>query len=423
MERFGFVRLSRNYPIPDTGKLIWIHAVSAGETNAIAPLVERLLSHGYQVLMTNMTATGRQRVQALFSDRVFSTYVPYDLPGSLLRFISRVEPSVLVLVDTEIWPNMLHAMHNRSIPVALLNGRLSARSARGYARIKPLTQQMMDAFSCVGVQADAQGERFIELGLPRECLHVTGSIKFDLTLPGDLTERRSELRRILGDRRVLVAASTHEGEEKIILDAFLDIRQACADVLLVLVPRHPSRSLEVIRLIAEYQLECVSRSDAQICQSSTDVYLVDTMGELLYCYAVADVAFVGGSLAPVGGHNPLEALALSVPVMMGPHLWNIEDIAGQLVSANALQVVNDHKDITGFAISQLDDQALRQKLIDNGRRVMAANAGALQRSEELIIELISARQTGALRLLAESGGEEKRLDISNRDWGTLISSH
>lgn len=370
-QRFGFVPGLRA-PRP-----VWIHAVSAGETNAAAPLVERLLGKGYSVLVTTMTPTGRERVNALFGDRVVHYYAPYDLPGAMMRFLARARPSTLAIVDTEIWPNMIHYAHRNGTRTLLINARLSEKSARGYRLVAPLVRNTLRALDAVAVQTETHAARFRELGMPADRLSIAGSIKFDVTLPSDLAERTALLRQKAGNRRIVLAASTHPGEEEIALDAF--VAMGDAEPLLVLAPRHPHRAEEVEKLCNDRGFDVIRHSANLRCEPGARILLLDTMGELMYFYKIADVAFVGGSLVPVGGHNPMEPASLSVPVIMGPYLHNIEEIAAQFVEAGGMLVVDGAAALGRAFAMLLNNEPKRRELVKNAMRVMDANRGALDR--------------------------------------------
>ena len=386
-ERFGWV--SNSDLQGDSRSLIWVHAVSAGETNAAATLVRRLTDEGHRVWLTNTTATGRQRVRSLFGDHCLHSFVPYDLPDALSRFFNRVQPSLLILIDTELWPNMIHVAERRGVPVALVNGRISKASHLRYRRIQALVKPMLGTLSLVAVQSAAHRERMLALGAREECVHVTGSIKFDVELPPDLGEGTRLFRRLSQDRPVLLGASTHYGEETALLTAFVTARRACPTLLLVLAPRHPARADAVHAEAAQHGFSCIRRTELEHSQEITtsDVLLVDTIGELLFCYGIANVAFVGGSLARVGGHNPIEALLLKVPVMMGPHLWDIQDIADQLLSAGAMFGVKDARQCAEFARRMLTDNSGRDEVILRAEQIIDANRGALDRTVELLEEV------------------------------------
>lgn len=378
LQRFGFVS-----PITEP-RLIWVHAVSAGETNAAAPLVNRLLAAGHKVLITTMTPTGRERVERLFGNRVYHTYAPYDLPTAVNRFISRTGAVSLVIVDTELWPNMIWYAHKAGLQVLLVNGRMSERSARGYARVAPLTSLMLSCIDIVAVQTASHGDRFEALGLDRSKLVIAGSIKFDITLPADLEDRTKQIRRRLGARRIFIAASTHEGEEEILLEAFAALKQK--NILMVLAPRHPRRAPEVARLCCSYELEVVRHSEKEPVSTDTCVYLLDTIGELMYFYNVADLAFVGGSLVPIGGHNPMEPASLGVPVIMGPYQQNIDDIGAMFQEAQGMIVCDSASALTLAIDKVFTDERLRRSLIANASGVMEDNRGALDKVVRLVLD-------------------------------------
>lgn len=375
-QRFGFCE-----PIHEPG-LVWVHSVSAGETNAAAPLIRQLLDRGRPVLVTTMTPTGRERVRTLFGDRVHHAYAPYDLPGAVLRFLVRARPEKLVIIDTEMWPNLIHHASRLGTRVLLVNARLSEKSARGYRMISPLVRDMLCNLEVVAAQSPSHGDRFLALGLPPDKLAVTGSIKFDVTHPGDLTVRTSQIADKIGPRTVILAASTHSGEEEIVLDAFRDMVDE--DLLLVLAPRHPHRTPEVESLCKARGLAVSRHSETLTCEARIRVFLLDTMGELMYFYNVAKVAFVGGSLSPTGGHNPMEPASLGVPIIMGPHLHNIEDIAGQFMEAGAMQIVHNADELKTAISDLLGNETVRAEVIANASGVMDANRGALERVLQLI---------------------------------------
>ncbi|WPO45318.1 lipid IV(A) 3-deoxy-D-manno-octulosonic acid transferase [Pseudomonas sp. S1Bt23] len=364
---------------------IWVHAVSVGESIAAAPMIRALLARYPQlpITVTCMTPTGSERIQALFANepRIQHCYLPYDLPCAAARFLDRVRPKLAVIMETELWPNHIHQCAKRGIPVALANGRLSERSARGYGRFAKLTAPMLAEMSLFAVQTEAEAERFRQLGARSETVEVTGSIKFDLSIDPQLLVRASELREQwqAGERPVWIAASTHEGEDAVVLDAHRQLLANHPDALLILVPRHPERFNPVFELCRQQGFATIRRSSAEPVTASTSVLLGDTMGELLFLYALADSAFVGGSLVPNGGHNLLEPAALAKPVLSGPHLFNFLEIAAMLREAGALQEVDDAH---GLAVAvqrlfELPQDA--QKMADAGLRVMRSNQGALQR--------------------------------------------
>lgn len=379
-ERFGL-------GTPSQQRGLWVHAVSVGETLAAAPLVNawRQAHPGAPVRVTTMTPTGSARVQALWGREIQHCYAPYDLPWAWALFFRHTRPQVLVIMETELWPNMLAAAKARGIPVILANARLSERSARGYRRAGWLSRPLLQGLSCVAAQDEATASRFVALGVAPAKVQVTGSIKFDFSPPEALAGRAQQLhvQWQLADRQVLVAASTHEGEDAAVLAAFVQVRQQFPSALLMLVPRHPERFDSVARQVAEQGFALARRSRQQEVSPEVAVFLGDTMGELLLWYAVADVAFVGGSLIPVGGHNMLEPIALEVPTLSGPHVFNFQTIADELVAAGALQLV-DAEQMAEAMLQLLHEPALARRQVAAGHAVMQRNRGALQRQLALI---------------------------------------
>lgn len=364
---------------------IWVHAVSVGESIAAAPMIRALLQRypTLPITVTCMTPTGSERIQALFANqpRVQHCYLPYDLPCAAARFLDRVQPKLAVIMETELWPNHIHQCAKRAIPVALANGRLSERSAKGYGRFSKLTAPMLAEMSFFAVQTEAEAQRFRDLGARPETVEVTGSIKFDLTIDPQLLQRAAQLRgqwQAL-ERPVWIAASTHEGEDEVVLNAHRRLLANYPNALLILVPRHPERFNSVFELCQREGFATVRRSTGASVDGETSVLLGDTMGELLFLYALADSAFVGGSLVPNGGHNLLEPAALAKPVISGPHLFNFLDIAAQLREAGALAEVDDAEGLAVEVQRLFELPRDAQRMADAGLAVMRRNQGALQR--------------------------------------------
>ncbi|MEN1834681.1 lipid IV(A) 3-deoxy-D-manno-octulosonic acid transferase [Pseudomonas lijiangensis] len=364
---------------------IWVHAVSVGESIAAAPMIRALLAQypGLPVTVTCMTPTGSERIKAMFASepRIQHCYLPYDLPWAAGRFLDHVQPRLGIIMETELWPNHIHQCARRNIPVVLANARLSERSARGYALFAGLTRPMLAAMSWFAVQTEAEAQRFRDLGARPECVAVTGSIKFDLSIDPQLPEQAAQLREQwqAAQRPVWIAASTHAGEDESVLAAHRQLLSSHPDALLILVPRHPERFNSVHELCQQQGFTTVRRSSGQVVTPDTSVLLGDTMGELLFLYALADSAFVGGSLVPNGGHNLLEPAALAKPVLSGPNLFNFLEIAALLRQAGALEEVGDPVALA-MAVQKLFDQPqLARSMADAGIGVMKANQGALQR--------------------------------------------
>lgn len=387
-ERFGYFA---ERPTPNG---IWVHAVSVGEVIAAAPLIRALLQRhpDTSLIVTTMTPTGSERVRALFGKKefgasVFHMYAPYDVPSCIARFLRRVQPRLLIIIETELWPNTIHACAQRRIPVVLANARLSEKSAHGYGRFRALTTPMLRELDKVVAQNAEDGARFVALGLPPQHLVVSGSIKFDITLDAEVIARaeraKAEWRR--QGRFIWIAASTHEGEDEIVLEAHRQLRKHFSDALLIVVPRHPERFNDVADLVAKNNLTFAQRS-AKLdgFASDTAVLLGDTMGELLFLYGCADCAFVGGSLIARGGHNMLEPAAWGLPILTGPSDFNFREISALLQQANALSKVSDANSLTTALVDLAGDTALRLQRGNAAKQVIAANRGAL---EKLLVEI------------------------------------
>ena len=364
---------------------IWVHAVSVGESIAAAPMVRALLARYPQlpITITCMTPTGSERIRSMFANepRVQHCYLPYDFPWAAARFLNHIQPRLGVIMETELWPNHIHQCAKRGIPTVLANARLSERSARGYGRFAKLTRPMLAEMSLFAVQTEAEAQRFRDLGARPESVVVTGSIKFDLTIDPALLERAAQLRAEwqAEQRPIWIAASTHAGEDEVILAAHRQLRIAHPNALLILVPRHPERFNSVFDLCQQQGSPVVRRSTATPVTAATSVLLGDTMGELLFLYALADIAFVGGSLVPNGGHNLLEPAALAMPVLSGSHLFNFLEIAALLRGAGALEEVSDAVGLAAAVRRLIEQPALAQQMADAGLGVMKANQGALQK--------------------------------------------
>ena len=382
-QRFGFgARL-----VP---RGVWLHAVSVGEVQACAPLVSALSRRhpGLPLTVTTFTPTGSARARALFGNVAQVRYVPYDLPGSVRRFFRRVQPRLAVIFETELWPNLYRECSRRRIPLVLASARISARSVSRYRRVGALFRETLARTALVAAQGAGDAERFRALGADPATTHVTGNLKFDFELPEGLAARGARLRaQYAADRPLWVAGSTHGGgEEQAVLAAQRQVRIAHPNALLVLAPRHPPRFDEVAAALQADGSSFVRRSAA--ATSATDascaVLLLDSLGELLDFYAAADLAFVGGSLVPIGGHNLLEPAALGVPILTGPNNSNSEEIARLLVARGAAQVVHDATELGARASALLADGAAREQMGAAGRASVDGNRGALVKLLALI---------------------------------------
>lgn len=388
-ERFGW------FDAPKQKGGIWVHAVSVGETIAAIPMI-KALQKAYPekpIIITSMTPTGSERVRALFHDSVFHVYVPYDFPGAVKRFLRKVQPSMLILMETELWPNCLHYCAKQKVPVLLANARLSERSYLGYRRIKKVAATMLSEITLIGAQAQPDADRFIKLGAAANKVIVTGSMKFDISIASQVHEQAAELRRALGaDRSIWIAASTHENEEEHVLKAFQKIRQRVPDALLILVPRHPERFPKVAELCRKQGYQVVCRSQQQACTSSTNIYLGDTMGELLILYGASDMAFVGGSLVPIGGHNMLEPAALAVPSITGPNYFNFSTIVLLLEKAGGLRKIQDADTLADVVIEWFKDPLNRKQAGIQAQQVVASHRGAVAAHLTMVETLLSHKR-------------------------------
>ncbi|WP_127960288.1 lipid IV(A) 3-deoxy-D-manno-octulosonic acid transferase [Serratia microhaemolytica] len=375
-ERYGFC----------AGKVephgIMLHSVSVGETLAAIPLV-RALRHRYPYLpitVTTMTPTGSERVRSAFGNDVHHVYLPYDLPGAMNRFFDHVQPKLVIIMETELWPNLINVLYQRQIPLVIANARLSARSATGYSKLGGFIRETLQRITLIAAQNQEDGERFIALGLKRSQLTVTGSLKFDISVTPELAARAVALRRQWAPHRpVWIAASTHEGEEAILLATQRRLLATYPDLLLILVPRHPERFSIAKALTQKSGFSYITRSSGEVPSSSTQIVIGDTMGELMLLYGIADLAFVGGSLVERGGHNPLEAAAHAIPVLMGPHTFNFKDICTKLAQAQGLITVKEGDMLANEIATLLNDEDYRRYHGRHAVEVLHQNQGALQR--------------------------------------------
>lgn len=375
-ERLGAAPRLANRPV------IWVHAVSVGETRAAVPLIAALRARypEHTLLLTHLTPTGRQTGAELFGSGVVQAYLPYDLPWCVRRFLARTTPRLAVIMETEIWPNLLAACARQGVPVYLINARLSERSARGYARLARLTRLSLEQLRGIAAQTEADAERLRRLGGQR--IIVTGNLKFDVAPSPDTPHKAAALRAIYGERFVFLAASTREGEEALLLDAVPMLE--LPSLLLVIVPRHPQRFEAVARLIAARGLGCVRRSEGRAVPPTVPVFLGDSMGELSAYYAAADVAFVGGSLLPHGGQNLIEPAAAGVPILIGPHTWNFAQAAEAAVACGAALRVQDVAELTQALVTLHADTERRRRMAAAGVAYARSHQGATERVMAMI---------------------------------------
>ncbi|MFI3137535.1 MAG: lipid IV(A) 3-deoxy-D-manno-octulosonic acid transferase [Methylococcaceae bacterium] len=384
-ERLGY------YSQPALKGAVWIHAVSVGEAEAVFPLL-KLMQETYPAqhfLMTTTTPTGSARVKAMMGDSVAHVYLPYDTQGAVQRFLEHFQPTVAIIIETEIWPNLFAACGQRSMPLFIINARLSEKSARGYQKIPRLVHPALASITSIAAQTDADAQRFLAIGADAKQAAVCGNIKFDTPPMDALIAEGSELReQVFPQRFVWIIASTHKEEEVFFLDLYTQLKHIAPELLLVLVPRHPERFNDVKQLCLKRQLKVIMRTANTPCDTQTDVYIADTLGELKMLYAAADIAFVGGSLVPAGGHNVLEPAAVNVPVMFGAFMSNFSLIAEGLLNADAaLQCPDSAALLAGFQ-RLYNDASYRQTLAANAHHFVMQNQGATQRVLRLLAPAI-----------------------------------
>jgi len=387
-ERFGFVSID----IKSRGPFdLWIHAVSVGEARAATPLVKRLLQEqpDSNILVTTTTPTGSAMVTMMLRGSVSHCYFPYDLAWSMRKFVAAVNAKTVLIMETEIWPNMIEAVRHSGAILVYTNVRLSERSYLNYAKFPKLVKRTLGMVDHFAVQGKLDRKHLELLGVDEQRISETGSIKFDVTIPPSLRESAEVMRRQLGqDRLIWIAGSTREGEEGKILSVYKSLKERFPSLLLLLVPRHPERFDYMARKIQRRNLRCVRRTDnVPELDSEVDVFLGDTMGELSLMYASSDVAFVGGSLEPLGGQNILEPCALGVPVVFGPHMFNFPDISRWTIKEGAGQMVQDEQGLKDAISELLANPSLRDEMGNKGLRFIDAHRGALEKNYALIESL------------------------------------
>ncbi|MGN0860150.1 MAG: lipid IV(A) 3-deoxy-D-manno-octulosonic acid transferase [Stenotrophomonas sp.] len=382
-ERYALYPQARQQPH------VWLHAVSVGEVNAAAPVVNALRAQRPDLrwVITTITPTGSERVRALWGDAVDHVYLPYDVPGCVDRFLGHYQPQIALILETELWPNLLFGCRQRQIPVYILNARLSARSLRGYRLLGPLIRRALRTVTFVAAQSADDAQRFVQLGAAPEQVAALGNLKFDIAAPDRQDMIDAFAAHVDPARPVWIAASTHEGEEAAVLEIHRQLRALHPGLLLLWVPRHPERFDKVAGLVREQGWAVATRTDQRWPQADTEVFVVDTLGELMGFFACASVAFVGGSLQPIGGHNLLEPAAMATATVTGPHLHNFSEISRRMREAGALLIGQDRDEVAGMLDSLLRDGQRCQAMVRAGLELVANGRGAVDR----ILALIAAR--------------------------------
>lgn len=380
-ERMGYY--GRTYP----QGVIWFHAVSVGEAEAVFPLVHRFQKQmpDKRILITTTTPTGSARVKAVMGQMVNHVYLPYDIPDAVERFMQCFKPVLAVIVETEIWPNLYHYCGKHNIPLYLVNARLSGRSTARYKKIPGLVHPVLTHIKTIAAQTEDDAQRFIEIGAASDQLITVGNIKFDIEIPQETIESGRLLKStIFKGRFVLLAASTHKGEEQILIDTYKLLKVDIPNLLLVIVPRHPERFVEVGQLSGRNHLALVKRTSGKLCDPDTDVYLADTMGELKLLYGAADIAFIGGSMVDIGGHNLLEATAVGVPVLFGPSMANFKEIADKVTTYGAAIKCPDKMALARTILELHSDSKRRSILSGNGLKFLQQNRGVTEKLFNLL---------------------------------------
>jgi 3-deoxy-D-manno-octulosonic-acid transferase len=380
-ERFGF------FAAPGFRGSLWIHAVSVGEVNAAAPLIRALRADypNAPLVVTTVTPTGSARVHQLFGRSVFHVYLPYDLPFAVERFLRRVHPRLALIVETEIWPNLYFACAQRGIPLMIVNARLSRRSLRGYRPFRALARSALACVRVIAAQSRSDAARYRLLGADPQQIVVTGNMKFDMPIPRDAVSRGADMRAHWGAARaVWIAASTHEGEEQAVLDAHAKVLAARPDALLLLAPRHPERFRLVEHAVRSQGLALSTRSAQGAPLAGDQVFVIDAMGQLMPYFAAADLAFVGGSLVPIGGHNVLEPAALGRPVLVGPYTFNFDEITLSLIEHGGAARITDQAGLAQQVLALLGDQTERQRMGRAAQAVFERERGAVERIMQMV---------------------------------------
>ena len=370
---------------------ILIHAVSLGEVNAISPLIieiKKKYPHAH-IAVTTTTPTGSNLLRQKFADSIFHTYMPYDISFLIKRFLRKIKPKLLIIVETELWPNLLFICKKKKIPIMLANARLSEQSADKYHKLGSFMQKMLACISILAVQTKEESQRFIKLGMNEQNIRITGSVKFDIVIPREIIDKAILLRQSFKKKKnIWIAASTHEGEEEIVLKAFMEAKKVISNLLLILVPRHPERFVNVTNLCRQHQFSVALRSKNENFEEM-DIYLGDTLGELVLLYGAADLVFLGGSLIQRGGHNLLEPAALGLPIITGPHMFNFKEIAKLLLSNKGLVQIQDGHSLGETVIGLLQNGTLRNEIGSNAKRVLENNRGALAKHLDILQSLIN----------------------------------
>lgn len=385
-ERLGFYQ-SSSRPVD-----LWFHAVSVGETEAAIPVIQSLRKKhpDLSILITCTTPTGSSRVQSVFGNAVSHVYLPYDIPGAVRRFLKHFSPKVAIVMETEIWPNLFRMTANEGIPILIINGRLSERSVKGYRKLGSFVSNTLAAVKLIAAQTPDDAERYRSIGVLTDRVCVPGNIKFDIEVDTATLTLAEQIRsEVLHQRPAWIAGSIHPGEDDVLIDAWIKCKQAIPDLLLILAPRHPERSDEIARNCERRQLFATRRSRGEVCSNLTDIFILDTIGELKTFYSASNIAFVGGSLIPHGGQNVLEPAAAGIPVFFGPHTSNFKEITRGLIERGGAVQIQNANEIPPLVIQLLQDGQYRSRLTQSATVFLAENRGAVERVVALITDQLN----------------------------------
>lgn len=386
-ERWGRAAVPR----PE-GRLVWLHAASVGETLSVLSLVGRLTEAGLRVLLTTGTVTSAELAATRLPEGALHQFVPLDVPAAARRFLDHWRPDLALFCESEIWPTLMLETRRRGIPLGIVNGRMSARSFAKWHRLPGIARSLLGGLAFCLAQSEGDAQRYAALGAPSVS---SGNLKFDAAPPPVDAGALDQLRRAIGPRPVFVAASTHPGEEMAVLEAAARIRDREPDLLTILVPRHPARGAEIEAACRAGGLHPLMRGKGEAPDDLAPLYVADTLGELGLFYSLASLAFIGGSLVPVGGHNPIEPAKIGAPILTGPHVGNFTDVFAAFSERGACEIVANPSALAETAIRLLGDDVARLTLAKNARRIAEANAGALTRTLEAIAAILP--EAGSIR--------------------------
>lgn len=392
-ERLGRLTLKRN----SRQRLIWVHAASVGEVNLSKHMIERLYNDQDQLLLTTSTATGAARAYDLFGERVTHSFIPYDLSFAVRRFLKTVQPTLVIMIETELWPTLYRQINTHKIPLVIANARISPKAFKWYQMLSALTAPTLHCCSLIAAQSEQDAKRFLTCGAPPERTLMLGNLKFDQSLDPTVQTLGQHLRMTWGVARpVFIAASTHDGEEAVILHTYQQLKAQFFDLVMIIAPRHPKRGDAIMQLLEPTGLSLSRRSKGETASAKTDIILADTLGELMMLYASADVGFIGGSLVNVGGHNPIEAALLKLPVVVGPQMFNFEAITERLLATSGLKQIQNANELAPILAAWLENPNVRQLDGQAAHAALDQHRGALDRHLAFIRRLHASHPSTCL---------------------------